>query len=279
MDGCICWTGLRPGALGLSLLLVASLAGAVEPRGTTPGQAKNAHPAVKAPVRVAALSFIEPDGTRSPVVEVWSNGQVKAIEVRGTRQNPVQTTLTDQLTPQELQGLHQLLVRDCQLETLTTQAVQQSLQTASQRQQLSADIEGAAYTEIGILAGQQWRTVSCPAVSILTTRFPDVAEVQQVAAAQSRLQNIAAIVLAGGSQTADRQAASATLKLREMHPTAGEVTRHDLHMVRRLPNGSRLVQFRYAGSPGQDDSCLVCVTHSPEGQTRVSLMESPTVVR
>ena len=233
----------------------------------------------QAPIRVAALSFVEPDGSRQPVVEVWSNGLVKAIEMRGTRQNPSLVTLTDRLSQTELRELHQLLIGECQLAIQTTQSVRESLQIASQQRQLTADIEGAAATEIGVLTGPKWHTVACPAVSILKTRFPDVAEVQNIAIAQIRLQNIAAMALVGGGKAADLHAATATHKLQETHPDAGEITRHDLMMVRRLPNGSQFVQFRYAGLPGRDDACLVCVTHSPEGPTRVSVMESPTVVR
>jgi len=222
---------------------------------------------------------VEPDGSRQPVVEVWSNGLVKAIEMRGTRQNPSLVTLTDRLSQTELRELHQLLIGECQLAIQTTESVRESLQIASQQRQLTADIEGAAATEIGVLTGPKWHTVACPAVSILKTRFPDVAEVQNIAIAQIRLQNIAAMALVGGGKAADLHAATATHKLQETHPDAGEITRHDLMMVRRLPNGSQFVQFRYAGLPGRDDACLVCVTHSPEGPTRVSVMESPTVVR
>ena len=272
MDGCIRFHCLRPGLLGLCLMLVASSAMAVEPKAANP-------PVPKSPVRVAALSYIEPDGTRRPVVEVWSNGLVKAIDLSGSRQNPVQATLTDRLTAAELRELHQLLIGDCQLANQTTDSVRKSLQIASEQHQLTAKIEGAAETEIGVLAGHEWRTVSCPAVSILATRFPDVAEVRNIAAAQSRLQNIYAVALVGGGKAADLHAATATHKLQEVNPNAGEITRRDLTMVRHLPNESRFVQFRYAGSPGQDDGCLVNLTQSPEGTTRVSVMDSPSVVR
>ncbi len=280
MDGCIYVTGLRSGLLGLCLLLVASTAHAVEPRkAATVGPGGVNVPAAKGPVRVAALTFIEPNGTRQPIVEVWSNGQVNATEVRGTRDNPQRVCLTDRLTPAELQGLHQLLFRDCHLGEQTTAGVRKSLQVASQQRQLTADINGAAATEISILTEGEWHTVSCPAVSILSTRFPDVAEVQNVAAAQASLQNIAAVALVGGGPTADSHAAAATQKLREGSPHAAEITRRHLTMVRRLPNGSQFVQFHYAGAPGQDNGCLVSVTKSPNGPTRVSVMESPTVVR
>ena len=280
MDGRIHHTTLRAGLIGLSLLVIVSTAFAVEPRkAAAVGGNRSPQRVVKAPVRVASLTFIEPNGTRIPVVEVWSNGQVNAIELRGTRQNPVKATLTDRLSSSELQGLHQLLFQDCHLETQTTEGLNESLRRASEQQQLTAEIEGAAATEIGILNGPEWRTVTCPAVSILTTRFPDVAEVQNIAAAQSSLQNIAAVALVGGGPTADGHAAAATQKLREVYPQAGEITRRHLTMVRRLPNGSQFAQFHYAGARGSENGCLVSVTKSPEGPTRVSVMESPTVVR
>ena len=252
--------------LGLCLLVATTSAGAVEPK-------------VPSPVRVASLAFIEPNGTRTPVVEVWSNGRVQALELSGTRQNPIPNTRTDRLTADEMRDLYQLLAGDCRISSLTSEGVRESLQIASEQQQLTADIEGAAQTEVGLLIGKQWHAVACPAVSILTTRFPDVIEVQNVAAAQARLQNIAAVALIGGSANADLQAAAATRKLRELHPEAGEITRRDLKMVRQLANGNRFVQFHYAGSPGQSEGCLVSLTQSPQGPTRVSVLDSPSVVR
>ncbi len=261
MDGRI-----RFALLGMSLLAATASALAIEPKAPTP-------------VQVASLAFIESDGTRTPVVEVWSNGHVQARELGGTRQKPLPITRTDRITSDEMRELHQLLAGDCRIPSLTTQSVLNSLQVASEQQQLAAEIQGAAQTEVGLLVGNQWHVVACPAVSILKTRFPDVTEVQNVAIAQARLQNIAAVALLGGSTTADLQAAAATCKLRELHPEAGEITRRDLRMVRHLVNGNRFIQFHYAGSPGQSEGCMVSLTQSPHGPTRMSVLESPSVVR
>ena len=260
MDGRI-----RFAILGLCLLAVAS-AQAVEPKAPVP-------------VRVASLAFLEPDGTRTPVVEVWSNGRVQAVERKGTRQDPEPISRTDRLTADEMHELYQLLAGDCRVPSLSTEGIRESLEAASEQQQLTADIEGAARTEVGLLVGNQWHSVACPAVSILTTRFPDVTEIQNLATAQARLQNIAAVALLGGGAIADLQAEAATRKLRELHPEAGEITRRDLKMVRQLANGNRFVQFHYAGSPGQSEGCLVSLTQSPQGPTRVSVLDSPSVVR
>ena len=267
MDGCI-----RFACLGLCLLVATAPTLAVEPKSA-------ALSPVQSPVRVATLAFIEPDGTRLPVVEVWSNGFVQAVEQGGTRDNPAQITRKDQLTAAEMRELYRLLAGECRIPSLSSASIRQSLQAASQEQQLTSEITGAAETEVGLLVGKHWHAVTCPAVSILTTRFPDVAEVQNVATAQARLQNIAAVALLGGSEVADRQAVAATRKLRELHPEAGVITRRDLKMVRQLPNGNRFVQFHYAGSPGQGNACLVSLTQSPMGPTRMSVLDSPTIVR
>jgi len=272
MDGRTHISGVRISCLGLLLMLVCGTASAVEPRAKT-------SPGTRDAVRIASLSFIEPNGQQREVMEVWSNGTVKAFELSGTPQNPVQVIHTDRLSPTELRSLHQQLVEEHQLARQTSEGLNEAINIASVEQQLSAKIEGAATSEIGILVGREWRTVVCPAVSILATRFPQVTEVQHFSAAQSRLQNIAAVALLGGAKAADQQAATATHKLKEMHPEAGVITRRDLLMVRRLPNDSRIVQFRYAGPPGADEGYLVNMTQSPEGPTRVSVMDSPTVVR
>lgn len=272
MDGRSDIPGLRISWLCLLLLLVCGTVSAVEPKASTPVGNQNA-------VRIASLSFVEPNGRQREVMEVWSNGTVNAFELSGTPQNPVQITHTDRLSPTELRSLYQQLVDESRLATYTSESLSEAINIASAEQQLSASIEGAAASEIGVLVGRQWRTVACPAVSILATRFPQVTEVQNFAAAQSRLQNVAAVALLGGAKAADQQAATATHKLREMHPEAGVITRRDLMMVRRLPNESRFVQFRTAATPAGDDGYLVNMTQSPEGPTRVSVMDSPTVVR
>ena len=273
MHGCI-----RFAILGLWLLAAANSTHAVEPKRQAKSRPQSQSlPPV--PMRVASLAFIEPDGTRTPVVDVWSNGQVQATELSGTRQQPARASRTDRLTAEEMQELHQLLAGDCRIPSLTTEGILESFQDASEQEQLTAEIEGAARTEVGLLVGKQWHAVACPAVSILTTRFPNVTEVQNVASAQARLQNIAAVAILGGGAIADLQAEAATRKLRELHPEAGEITRRDLKMVRQLANGNRFVQFHYAGTPGQSEGCLVSLTQSPQGPTRVSVLESPTVVR
>lgn len=272
MDGCLTIFRVRHSWLGLLLMLVCGTALAVEPRAKTAVGSRDA-------VRIASLSFVETTGQQREVMEVWSNGTVKAFELTGTPQNPVVITHTDRLSPTELRSLHQMLVDECSLATQTSDRLREAINVASIEQQLSANIEGAAASEIGVLVGREWRTVTCPAVSILATRFPQVTEVQNFATAQSRLQNVAAVALLGGAKAADQQAATATHKLKEMHPEAGVITRRDLLMVRRLPNESRIVQFRYAGTPGADEGYLVNMTQTPEGPTRVSVMDSPTVVR
>ena len=264
--------------LGLCLLAAATSTGAIEPKRQGSSQPQS-QPLPPVPVRVASLAFIEPDGSRTPVVDIWSNGQVQAVEISGTRQKPVKSSRTDRLSEGEMRELFQLLTQQCQMASLTTDSVNQSVQAASEQEQLIAEIEGAAQTEIGLLVGQRWHAVACPAVSVLTTRFPDVAEVQNVATAQDRLQNIAAVALLGGGAAADLQAEAATHKLRELHPEAGKITRRDLKMVRQLANGNRFVQFHYAGSPGQSEACLVSLTQSPQGPTKVSVLDSPSVVR
>ena len=264
--------------LGLCLLAAATSTGAVEPK-RQGNSAPQSQPLPPVPVRVASLAFIEPDGTRTPVVDIWSNGQVQAVELSGTRQKPVKASRTDRLTESEMRELFQLLAQQCQMASLTTDSVRLSVQVASEQQQLTAEIEGAAQTEIGLLVGKRWHAVACPAVSVLTTRLPDVAEVQSVATAQDRLQNIAAVALLGGGAAADLQAEAATHKLRELHPEAGEITRRDLKMVRQLADGNRFVQFHYEGSSGQSEACLVSLTQSPQGPTKVSVLDSPSVVR
>lgn len=267
MDGC--QTYLAPRRAWWAPLLIVLFGGGVRVDAAEP----------KAPVRIASLAFIEPDGTRQAVVEVLSDGEVHAIELRGSRSHRTETVRVDYLTREELRALYNELVVQTDIVTLSTESVRESIQAASESQQLGAEIEEAADTEIGLRIGTRWHTVQCPAAALLAVRFPDSAEVATVATVQARLQNIAAVALVGGSETADRYATNATRKLHEMHPDARELTRRDLAMVRRLADGSAFVQFRYRGSPHGQDACLVSLTQSTSGPPRVSILDTPTVIR
>lgn len=284
MDGLVLmthirWKDLRVAGWCLALVCALSWAGlpegeaqAVEPRGL-PGRISTE------PVRVVKLSYCEPDGSRVPVVEICSDGLVRVVDLHKTTPRGDLWISSDRLSEEELKELHDLLFHECHLAQLTSAGIEEAIDLASHQRQLSSEIEGSASTQIGLLVGTRWHIVECPAVSILANRFPEITELHQISKAQSRLQNIASVALVGGRDEADRHAVTATQRLLQEHPDAGEMTRRDLTMVRTLPNGGHLMQFRYAGTPGQSDGCLVCVTKSPLGLTRVSLMNSPTVIR
>ena len=262
MDGCLRLTGLL-----LLCVLETSPALAVEPQTSS----------IK-PTLVISMAYREPSGLRRPVVEVWSSGEVRAIELRGTRQNPVEVPAVDRLASAECRELIECVRDEWRLDQVTTESIEQSLRIASEARQLTAEIPNAAMTELTVIRNGETVTIACPAVSILSTRFPEVEEVQQIARAQTRLLNIAAIALVGGQAQADRLASAATSQLRTTHP-ASTVTRHDLRMVRRLADGSRFVQFAAPAVTGHAETCLVSMTQSPQGATRVSVLESPAVVR
>lgn len=230
------------------------------------------------PSLVISMAYIEPNGLRRPVVEVWSSGEVRAIELRGTRQAPVEVPFTDHLSSAEYRELVDTITDEWKLTGLSSDQIQAALERASQTRQLTADIPNAAQTELTIMNAGQPLTLSCPAVSILATRFPEVSEVQQVHDAQNRLLNLAAVALIGGSNRADSLAQTATQQLQESHP-GSNVTRRDLRMVRRLADGSKYVQFVAPAVPGRFDGCLVSLTQSPQGPTRVSILESREVIR
>lgn len=263
MDGCLKILGL----VIVWCVWTGSIAGAAEPK-TAPLK----------PRLVISMAYLEPGGLRRPVVEVWSTGEVRAIEMRGSRKAPVEVPCVDRLTQAELRELTAAIVEDWKLAELSTDQIQSALQLASQARQMTAEIPRAAQTELTVIQDDQELTLSCPAVSILATRFPEVAELQHVQGAQNRLLNIAAVALVGGSARAEHLAQTATRQLQETHP-GGRVTQRDLRMVRRLADGSCYVQFVAPVIPGQAEGCLVSLTQSPEGPTRVSIQASPEVIR
>lgn len=230
------------------------------------------------PRRLVSMAYREPNGLLRPVVEVWSSGAVRAIELKGSRQAPVEIPHPDRLTAVELQELTQSLDQDWKLGELTTEQLARQLHIASQSRGMSADIPNAAQTEITLSRNGQEHVLVCPAVSVLSKRFPEVVEIQQVQLAQNRLLNIASVALVGGASRAEELVETANRQIQEMHPDES-VTRRDLRVVRHLADGSRYVQFVVPAVAGQCEGFMVSLTQSPQGLARVSILENPTVIR
>jgi len=116
----------------------------------------------------------------------------------------------------------------------------------------------------------------CPAVGLLSRRFSQVRDLQDLAAIQARLQNIVAISEVGGFQEAERLAQEGTAQLQQDQPRAAPFTVRELAMVRSLPDGAQFVQFYRDSAP---QPTIVAVTRFPESTRRVSVFNGAQEIR
>ena len=106
--------------LGLAIvwcLWTSADAGAVEPR-----------PPARKPTLVISMAYREPSGLRRPVVEVWSSGEVRAIEMRGTRKAPVEVPTMDRLSNAEYRELVTAITNDWRLGDMSTDQIMAALE-------------------------------------------------------------------------------------------------------------------------------------------------------
>jgi hypothetical protein len=124
--------------------------------------------------------------------------------------------------------------------------------------------------------------VRCPAVGVLTERFPQADKLRAFADLEARLGNIAAVAQVGGRTAAERLAATANEQLQTDHPGTRRWSVEELAMVRARPDGGRFIQFRrkLEAQPGRAPEWWVTsVTEAPGRATCVSVVPPESVVR
>ena len=225
------------------------------------------------PAPIIELGYVSPQSNAYQFsLRAYADGTVIVADGLGD-------AVQGQLPPQRLHELiHDLLVDDGLAETDSDQ-IASEIQRASIQRGLTATIPGADETIIRIHTSRQQCERRCRAVGLLCTRFPGVPALERFARAQARLENLRAIVLAGGHVEADTLTQLANRRLRAEHPEHLPLTTQDLTMVRPMPAGGRYVQFcrRDQGLPATEQSTLiVSIIEVPGTVPRVNVFATNT---
>ncbi|SFJ37373.1 hypothetical protein [Planctomicrobium piriforme] len=224
-----------------------------------------------APLCAAGEPIALPDDPSAAVVELWyvQNGQLKEPEVAVFASGRVRVNVGDgslwgDLTPAELQSLLTDLLNRDGIAALRTEAIQTEIEAASTRTGLSCVIDQSGDTIIRIRTATTVYRVDGHAVGLLAARFPEVASLQQLYAAQRRLENVRAVVMVGGPAAAERLAKLAQSQIQVNHSEHLEVTPQNLSMVRSLADGTRFCQF-----------LIPCVREDRPSDRVISVFECP----
>lgn len=228
-----------------------------------------------APLPLLRLTFVEPargaqGGAAAATLEVTVEGQVRIGGSDGSMSE------APPLPRAELSRFVEEIVRTHRLLELDSRSLAFQIDEASRSTGLSAQIPGAAATVVEFTWEGRSHRVECTAVGLLSRRFPQVRDLQDLAAVQARLQNVVAISQVGGLQEAERLAREGTAQLQQEQPRATPFTVRDLAMVRTLPDGALFVQFYRDSAP---QPTIVGVTRFPESTRRVSVFNGAREIR
>jgi hypothetical protein len=229
-------------------------------------------PSIQAKTPFVRMTFVEAGvpGRPQPALGISAQGDVQfSLDGRTVSQGPT-------LSRDELLLLSRDLFETHRFHQIDSSAILMELDDASRSTGLSTQAPGASYTIIEVTAAGRTHEVRCPAVGLLARRFPQVADLQHLAAIQARLVNVQSVAQVGGGELADRLAREGTEQLRREAPNAPALTTREMSMVRTLPDGSQFVQFYREANP---QPIIVTVARFPESATRVSVFSGAAELR
>lgn len=214
-----------------------------------------------------------PDGLeQEPDITVFANGRVRVKVGEGA--------IWGQLPASEVPELLHKLNDVDGLAQVSSESVQQSILRESSRTGLAWRIGNADETRIALHTNRGCREIQAHAVGLLATRFPEAEDLQKVDAAQRRLENVRAVVMAGGPESAGKLAAVARQRLQAEYGEEIPVTAENLTMVRTLDDGTRCCQFVVrSNSGGKTTERIVSLVQSPGETPRVSLFGDGPALR
>lgn len=221
-----------------------------------------------------------PSDAAQPVIEMWyvdmaTGAQPEVIVYAGGKVwiRVGEGAIWGQLTGPEFETLLRSLWDGDQISELSTDTISREIATEAERLGLTSQVIGATETVLRIRTQEKLMQVRAPSVGILATRFPQAQSLQRLASAQRRLENLRAVTMAGGQDSARQLATLAQQKLLAEHGESVTVTSENLTMVRSLPDGTRFCQFvvpseQFAGR----NSHVVSLFESPGDSPRISVL-------
>lgn len=205
-----------------------------------------------------------------PEIIILADGRMQVMSPEGPQRS--------QLTVEQVETLLNELLQVDGLAKVNSSTILDRVQKATEQTGLSSCIEGAGDTVFRIRTATAFHEIRCPAVGILAVRFPEVAGVKAMAAAQRRLENVRAVASVGGCEEADFIANLAAKAVQTEYGVEVPVSKDDLSMVRALPDGSRFCQFVIAQNDQKNESLqMISITEMPGHRPVVQMIGEPLV--
>lgn len=197
---------------------------------------------------VITLDFVpqqpQRDASQQPQLSIAADGTVR-IRSRFAGEKGI----VGRLTEQQLDALLQTIVIDQHFFEQDSQQLAAVIAARRDERGQSPHVRGADTTVIRLRLKGQTHTVSCRALGVAANQCPDSAEVQRMFASQRSLENIMAIVEAGGSRRATQMLEQANQALKTEHGQVTPFTLGELTSTQRMPNGGYYMQFSRIPKP------------------------------
>jgi len=228
----------------------------------------------------AADTISLPNDPGIPVVELWyiDQGKVTAPELVIYASGRVQVrvgegALWGDLSPEQVQALVASLLKQDQLGKIRTDDIDREVAFESNRTGLSSQIRGAGDTIIRIRTADQIYRIDGHAVGLLCLRFPNADCLQCLYSAQKRLENVRAVVMVGGTSTAERLAQMAQAQVQKESGEQIHVSLENLSYVHSMTDGTRCCQFLVPAPLGSESGPrIISLFESPGETPRVSVL-------
>ena len=137
---------------------------------------------------------------------------------------------------------HELVVEHRLLEQDTTR-LNRAIRTTRQERRRPHPGPDAATTVIRVRTNSGPREIRCHALGLTASQLPGLDDVDDLFACQQRLENVSAIIRAGGYDHVETVLKSANVQLKQQAPTVAGLTCRDLNLVDLRPDGTRYLQF------------------------------------
>ena len=232
-----------PQALALLFALSAS-ALAVDPLARLPMQFPQ-----DAATPVIIMDFEGPslsDPGRDQFLAIYGDGRT-IVSVPGEPGRQI----SGQIPAREFEQLLSCLLLENRLLRCESSQMQREIRAARRARQRPEPGRDAATTVIRVRGVDADHEVRCHALGLTASQLPELAQVQDLFACQQRLENVAAVIRAGGYDNVNAVLSAANRKLKQQAPHSDLLTCRELSLVDVRADGTRYLQFaRFPNADG-----------------------------
>lgn len=198
---------------------------------------------------VILLDFEGPTGSdpgRDQFLAIYADGRAIVSDAGGTGRQ-----ISGQIPSREFEQLLSNLLLENQLLRIESAQMQREVRTARRARRRPEPGREAATTVIRVRGIDTAHEVRCHALGLTASQLPELTQVQDLFACQQRLENVAAIIRAGGYENVNEVLSAANRKLKQQAPQSDLLTCRELSLVDVRPDGTRYLQFaRFPNADG-----------------------------